>query len=134
MHTYLTVADFQADLADGSSSTPTGLLRRLEAASRRVDEWCGRSRFGSGFGPRIGTNRYSPDPDEHYRLWLDDDLVAITELTVAYTTGATGVAYTEETDFYLVPFDRTPKRMLTIGIPGSAMSLPALRRNVSATA
>lgn len=132
MHTYLTVADFKADLADGSSTTPAGLLKRLEAASRRVDEWCGRSRFGSGFGPRIGTNRYSPDPDEPYRLWLDDDLVSLTELRVAYVTGGPTTVYTEETDFYLAPYDRTPKRMLASGIPGSSMALPHLRRNVEA--
>lgn len=138
MHTYASVAEFIASLTDGSASTTAGpaILSKLEAASRRVEDWCGRSRFRSGFGPRIGVNRYSPD--EAYKVWLDDDLVRATEVGVRYVTGGPLTVFTEETDFYFAPFDRTPKRLLTTGIPGSQMVIPgeggalwwSLRRNV----
>jgi hypothetical protein len=138
MHTYASVAEFTASLTDGSASTTAGpsIRGKLEAASRRVEDWCSRSRFRSGFGPRIGTNRYSPD--EAYKIWLDDDLVRATEVGVRYVTGGPLTTFTEDTDFYLAPFDRTPKRLLSTGIPGSQMVIPgeggalwwSLRRNV----
>jgi hypothetical protein len=132
MHTYASIADFSGYLTDGSSSTAgPAILKKLEAASRRVDWYCGRSRFGSGFGPRYGTNRYTPDADCPLELWLDDDLLALTSLSIALAVNQTPGSWIEETDFYLAPFDRTPKRKIVAGIPSSALVFAPVMRGTS---
>jgi hypothetical protein len=132
MHTYASIADFSGYLTDGSSSTAgPAILKKLEAASRRVDWYCGRSRFGSGFGPRYGTNRYTPDADCPLELWLDDDLLALTTLSIALAVNQTPGSWIEDTDFYLAPFDRTPKRKIVAGIPSSALVFAPVMRGTS---
>lgn len=134
MHTYASLEDFSKHLQDGSSTTagPT-LLKKIEGASRAVEKYCGRSRFGSGFGPRFGTNRYSGDCEEPSRLWLDDDLLDLDAFTVSLTTGQAGTAFLDETDFILAPFDRTPRRLLIAEMPSSSMVLGHAVRGISAT-
>lgn len=143
-HTYASVAEFAAALQDGSPNTPAEVvLKKLEAASRRVEWYCSRSRFGSGFGPRYGTNRYSGGeaayPDQAVvgsggyrdRLYFDDDLIDLTTLGVVLSPGASATTYTEDTHFFLVPYDRVPARALVLA-DSSPMVFPALRRNISA--
>ena len=105
-HTYATVADFAAYLSDnGSVATAlpeTRVRKLLEAASRRVDGFCDRSEFQSGFGPRTGTNHY--DGDGGFCLDLEDDVLAVTELRVYDVPG--GTAYhtaAQTTDWFAVP-------------------------------
>lgn len=102
-HTYASVDELKRWLVEGGTDYGTAsdaeLLGVLEGASRRVDAACGRSRFGTGFGPRIGTNLY--DGDGAGDLDLSDDLIAFTSGTVAGSTGGTTSAITETTDFYL---------------------------------
>lgn len=82
-HTYADVETFKHHLLSGTDAAWTGddsqLLTLIEGASRRIDEWCNRSSYGSGFGPRTGTNTYDNDQTE---LDLDDDILAVTEATV----------------------------------------------------
>jgi len=110
-HTYATIDEFKAYLSDISYGTTSdaSLLTLLEAASRRVDAFTGRSRFGSGFGPRIGTNRYDGNGWSEL-LELDDDLLSVTSATWADTTGGGTSTLTPGTDIYLVPYDTTPYR------------------------
>lgn len=117
-HTYASVAVFNDFLRDGGSTTfateaSTIVARKLailEAVSLVVDEWCDRSRFGSGFGPRTGTNRYDGDGTD--LLVLSDDLLSITSVAVLAGTGGGSTTYTDETDFYKEPYDRAPYRRL----------------------
>lgn len=159
MHTYASVADLAGYFTDGSRSSAAypAMLGRLEAASRRVDAYCQRSRFGSDFGVTFATRRYSgPDPRDNEqppaftappsfstppgwvpwpyrvadRLYLDADLLALTgSVSVALTPGGTPVDYVEDSDFSFVPYDRTPKRALVI-LPRTTMILPHIRNNI----
>lgn len=105
-HCYATVAEFNEYLTDNGAlklaaqGGPMIALKLsvLEASSRRVDEFCERSRHGSGFGPRLGTNYYNPVCGNV--LELDDDLLEITSVTTYDTPGGAGTTLTDETDFY----------------------------------
>jgi len=117
-HTYAHVGRFADYLRDNGSSdlapNPSWLIH-LQGASRRVDGYCARSRFGSGFGPRVGTNRY--DGTNERCLYLDDDLLAITGGTVGVkdqTVGGNTTTLTDETDFIKGPYDTTPYRELRL--------------------
>lgn len=112
-HTYATISQANAYLASnggtaiGTATSEQDLaLSLLEAASRRVESWCDRSRFGSGFGPRIASNRYD---GRGIDLDLQDDFVSLT-VTMLDGTGGANVPLTVETDYYLWPYDTTPKR------------------------
>lgn len=106
-HTYATLNDakrFAADegVAWAAGSTNDELaLSILESVSRRVDAWCRRSDFGSGFGPRVGTNRY--DADGGTALDLRDDLLSTTSVTnYASTASSSSTTPAADTDYYLV--------------------------------
>jgi hypothetical protein len=101
-HTYASVADFNSYRVDQGDSLlgntgEAAILTFLEGASRSVDAFCDRSRFGSGFGPRTGANSYD-DPGVSV-LRLDDDLLAITSVTTTDTIGGGTTTLTETTDF-----------------------------------
>lgn len=109
-HTYATVDEFSLFMTDGGDASWTGtnvatVRLVLEAASRRVDGWASRSRFGSGFGPRIGTNLYNGDGSD--LLELRDDLLSVGSVVILDKTGGTG---TTETGYYLEPNGRPQKR------------------------
>lgn len=121
MHTYASVGTLKDYLRDSGSavlgtSNDAGYLAVLEAASRRVDSFCDRSAALSGswtgFGPRIGTNRY--DGCGWSELRLEDDLVTLTELTLASITGGTPTALTAEIDYYLAPYSGPPYRVVLL--------------------
>ena len=106
-HTYATLDDAKRFLTDegvawGAGSTnDQRALELLESVSRRIDEVCRRSAFGSGFGPRIGTNRY--DADGGTDLDLRDDLLTTTSVTVyADTAHSSSTTPAADTDYYLV--------------------------------
>lgn len=111
-HVYASVAD--ADdyllsngatiLASQSAATVALKLSILESVSRRIDFVCHRSRFGSGFGPRIGINRY--DGDGCNELLLHDDLLSLSAITL-YPSTQSATTYTPvvETDYYLANAD-----------------------------
>ena len=116
-HTYAHVGEFKGYVTD-SGATAYGtqsdalILAYLESASRRLDGFCGRSRFGSGFGPRTASNRYDSNGDA--RLDLDDDLLTITSVTVLAGTGGASSTLTEDTDYYAEPYGRDQKRHLLL--------------------
>lgn len=133
-HTYATVADFKAYLTDNATGVASGLddeiLALLEGASRRIDGFCGRSDFASGFGPRVATNRYSGDGTDE--LWLNDDFMSIGTVTVYDSTAsATSVVAAAETDYYTWPFDVTPYRRLVLHGAGTVTSFTSGIRTVS---
>jgi hypothetical protein len=106
MHTYASLDGAKRYLTDegiawGEGSTNDQLaLDSLESVSRRVDWWCRRSSFGSGFGPRIGTNRY--DASGGTTLDFFDDLISTTGVVSRASTGsATTTAPAADTDYYL---------------------------------
>jgi hypothetical protein len=105
-HTYATVTELKNFLTDnGSSDLGTAndgrYLSLLEGVSRDVDGFCDRSSFGSGFGPRVGTNRY--DGHAGNRVCLDDDLLALTSVTLLDTTAGTSLGtVAADTDYFLL--------------------------------
>jgi hypothetical protein len=115
-HTYADRDQFVARMIDGGLDTWTAsdavLLDVLASASRRVDEFVARSGFGSGFGPRIGTNRYDGTGDA--KLQLHDDLLTLTSVDVLDGTGGTSRTFTDEDDFYKQPYDTSPYRRLLL--------------------
>jgi len=107
-HTYATVAEANDYLTSGGSTkfaTESAAivalkLSILESVSRRIDYVCHRSEYGSGFGPRIGTNLY--DGDGSNMLFLRDDLLAVSAFTVGTQTGdASPVSPVVSTDYFL---------------------------------
>jgi hypothetical protein len=126
-HTYADLDAFKGFLKDGGelatgglgSTTDVPMLSVLEGASRAVDAFCDRSSFGSGFGPRTGTNVYDANGESY--LNLRDDLITYTSGTVAPSTGASAVAVTETTDgyfdsgtgIYATPYRRFRLHLLT---------------------
>jgi hypothetical protein len=120
-HTYADADQFKDYLvSDGGTDFGTtddaAMLRVLEGASRRVDAYCGRSSFGSGFGPRVASNVYDHDGGQYLDLY--DDFLAVTSVTSASTTGATQVALTVNTDYLKVPY-AAPHRALVFPGLGS---------------
>lgn len=117
-HIYASVAVFNDWLRDDGSTTfateSALILNRklavLDGVSRTIDSFCNRSKFGSGFGPRIGTNRYDGDGTRY--LYLKDDLLSLTSLTTRPAIGGTETTHTEETDFIIEPYDTSPQRRL----------------------
>lgn len=129
-HTYCTLDELnEAILAGGatkfstdSAATKAYKLSIADAVSRRIDIVCHRSSFGSGFGPRLGTNQY--DGDGTTTLLLHDDLYALTStISIAPQTAGVGVTATTDTDFYLSSpgiYAGAPYRKVTMhgyGIP-----------------
>ena len=110
MHTYASVEDFKKFVIDGGDSawdeSDATLLAILEGASRRVDGWTMRSDFGSGYGPRVGTNRYDHDGSSY--LLLNDDLITATSITLRDGTGGGTTTLVADTDYYLRPYAGPP--------------------------
>ena len=110
-HTYATVAEANDYITSGgavkfaaeSAAIVALKLSILESVSRRIDSVCHRSAFGSGFGPRIGTNKY--DGDGSPGLLLRDDLLNTSAFTVATATLGTGVSPVVDTDYFLATPD-----------------------------
>lgn len=106
-HTYATLDEANDYLISGGSTKYASeaaaikalKLSILESVSRRIESACHRSQFGSGFGPRLGTNRYDTDGGNY--LLLRDDLLTATTVTVAALTGDAGSAVVVDTDYYL---------------------------------
>jgi hypothetical protein len=127
-HTYASVDEFRRYLIDGGDAawTQSDQIVRviLESASRRIDQWCDRSDFGSGFGPRVGTNTYGK---ADYELWLRDDLLSIGTVTTHDANGDAGLTLTSGTDFYTP--DTLPYRFLALNADGTASWGAAQRGN-----
>jgi hypothetical protein len=119
-HTYGSVnglKNFIRDLGETKlgSNNDELLLSFLEDGARSIDAYCERTdpQFPmSGFGPRIGTNRY--DGVSGSCLQLGDDLLSITSVTVRDSPTGTTRTLTDETDFFKRPYDRSPYRELFI--------------------
>lgn len=128
-HTYAHIGDLKNSLeADAVTWTEDDatLLGWLEAGARRIDGWCDRSKFGSGFGPRTGTNAYDY-PDDPTCLYLEDDLLAVTTVTVYDTYGVSAGTLADGTNFLKTPYDRSPFRELTL-IVGSSRGFGAAQQ------
>jgi hypothetical protein len=109
-HTYASIEDFKKFLIDGGEATWTDsdseILGLLEAASRRIDGYCDRSRYGSGFGPRIATNRY--DHDGSGVIDLRDDFLGFSGISMLDGTGGGTVTVAIDTDVYASPYGGPP--------------------------
>lgn len=142
-HTYATLDDANEAIRTGgatafaseSATVKAYKLSILEAVSRRIDNVCHRSRFGSGFGPRVGVNYY--DGDGTTTLLLTDDAQSIATLSIASTTGGTPATATLNTDYYLVNPDGytgPPWRKVVLHGRGTVISFGNALRNVSTPA
>lgn len=118
-----------AELWGAASTNRSRALSFLESASRRVEDWCQRSAFGSGFGPRIGTNRYDGNGD--VELSLRDDLLTATTVTRRPSTAASGTTLVADTDYYLVnqrsQYEPGPYRRVVLHGQGQATFGTGLR-------
>lgn len=108
-HVYATVAEADdystsngaSKFANQSAAVVALKLGILESVSRLVDEKCERSDFHSGFGPRLGTNRYDGSGRNYLRL--RDDCLTLTSLTIRLATRDTAtIIPIADTDYYLV--------------------------------
>jgi len=155
-HTYATADDLRDYLAGTSYSSAwtsdAGAIRRiLEAASRRIDDYCGGGTFGPQTQTRYydigsGTLRNSPQ----YVTAIDEGALTSTVSTVGVipldgwmVTPTTVTAYgatdraTSETltegyanDFWLMPYNFTPKTVLKLN-EDTAKSLDAGQQTLS---
>lgn len=129
-HTYASLPALKDYIRDGGSAgtattNDARLLAILESSSRAVERYTGRSRFGSGFGPRTGTNRYDIW-EGTTRLQLDDDLLSITTATLLDTTAGTSLGTAvADTDYYLRGFGdySSPYREFILHGAGAITSL-----------
>lgn len=139
-HTYATVDEANEYLTSGGAVKFAGELAPvralklsiLEGVSRRIDDVCRRSAFGSGFGPRIGTNLY--DGDGTNALLLKDDLQTVSAFTVAPATAGVGVSPVVTTDYFLsnvMGYTGPPWRQLLLHGRGSPTSFAVGYRTVS---
>lgn len=131
-HTYADLQAFKrflidqddADAAAWSDSDPT-ILTLLEGASRRVDTFCDRSDFHSGFGPRIATNRY--DMDGSNEVDLRDDFLAFGTIELIASVGGSTATLVIDTDIYARPYSGPPYTSLVFtglgGAPSSGLRL-----------
>ena len=139
-HTYASLDELKGYFVDGGNAYGTandaGLLKLLESSSRRVDGFCGRSPAGqSGFGPRTGTNTYDAQGwyggftlyRDNMVMDLADDLLTATTVTVLDQTGGNATTMTEGTDFYLQPYNNSPKRTLIVTGLGQTYLVPGLK-------
>lgn len=105
-HVYASLADLKNTIMDGGASAlgttnDTLLLGTLESVSRVIDEKMERSAFGSGFGPRTGTNKY--DGTGGSRLRLRDDVLTATTVTIRSSTASSSTQTpVADTDYYLL--------------------------------
>lgn len=108
-HVYATVGeadDYETSggavkFASQSAAVVALKLGILESVSRLLDEKCERSDFGSGFGPRIGTNHYDGAGRNYLRL--RDDLQSITTLTIRLATRDSGtILPAADTDYFMM--------------------------------
>lgn len=127
-HTYATVDQFKRHLTDNAAGLSSGadesILATLEAASRAVDAFCDRSDFGSGFGPRIASNRYEGEGEDE--IELRDDFLAVTSVEVYVPPTASVATYTlaPTTDFYLEPYSGPPYREIELHGYGALSAFP----------
>lgn len=140
MHVYASLDDAKRYLTDegigwSEGSTNDALaLSTLESVSRHIDWWCRRSRaFGSGFGPRLGTNRY--DTAGKTGLDLGDDLLETTTVTfLAGTASITTSTVTADDDYFLLNqgggYDSPPYRRAVIHGQGTTVRFPTGMRVV----
>ena len=139
-HTYATADDLRDYLAGTSYSSgwtsDAGSIRRiLEAASRRIDDYCGGGTFGPLTETRyydIGTGSLRNSP-QYQTVSISDDIktsmstpgvVPLDAWIVSPTTvtayGATDRATSETltegyaNDFFLMPYNSTPKTILKL--------------------
>ena len=127
-HTPATVDQFKAHLTDNTagitSLSDASILATLESATRTVEGFCDRSEWGTGFGPRVASNRYEGDGTD--ALHLRDDLVGVTSVTVYSPPTASTATYTlaQDTDFYLEPYSGPPYRTLRLHGYGALSVFP----------
>jgi hypothetical protein len=132
-HVYATLAEADdyilgrgSNLLSGQSAEAAALkLAILESVSRRIDDVAERSDFGSGFGPRIGTNRY--DGSGGSVLRLHDDLLTVSAITIRPSTASSSTQTpAADTDYYLVDamdeYSTGPFRKLLLHGQGSVTS------------
>ena len=105
-HVYASLADLKIMITDSGATSlgttnDTLLLDKLVSVSETIDDRMERSAFGSGFGPRTGTNKY--DGVGGSALRLRDDLLTVTSITIRPSTAsATTSTPTVDTDYYLL--------------------------------
>jgi len=139
-HTYATSDDLRDYLAgtsysSGWTSDANAIRRILEAASRRIDDYCG----GGSFGPQTQTRYYDignnalRQSSQYQTLSVTDDLVTtnsssgVVPLDGWFVSPTTVTAYgatdraTSETltegyanDFFLMPYNFNPKTILKL--------------------
>ncbi len=139
-HTYATSDDLRDYLAgtsysSGWTSDANAIRRILEAASRRIDDYCG----GGSFGPQTQTRYYDignnalRQSSQYQTLSVTDDLVTtnsssgVVPLDGWFVSPTTVTAYggtdraTSETltegyanDFFLMPYNFSPKTILKL--------------------
>lgn len=128
-HTYATVPAFHKYRVDGGSTETANdstILPILEAASRAVDNFCNRSMFGSGFGPRTGTNRYNGQGG--HTVDFADDLLSLTSISLLDSTAGSSLgSVVADTDYYLTDeggrFEPAPYRKFLLHGQGSVTRL-----------
>lgn len=128
-HVYASLADLKDFIRDGGSAATGGLgttndtllLGVLASVSEAIDDRMERSAFGSGFGPRTGTNKY--DGTGGNRLRLRDDLLTVTSITIRDSTASSSEQTPgADTDYYLLNanggYSPGPYRTLLLHLQG----------------
>lgn len=110
MNLYASLAEVKATMNQMSNTDNDAvLLSFIEAASRGIDDWCGRI-----FHTLQATRDYTPPVGER-AWWLPDELISITSLGAdADADGTFELTLTAADDYRLYPLNETPKLRLDL--------------------
>lgn len=102
---YVTASQVKTRLGISDSTDDTAITSACSAASRWIDNFCNRRRFGFNVATSATALTYRPLDPTHVRV---DDISSTTSLVVAVDLGGTGTfgtTWTLNTDFLLTPID-----------------------------
>lgn len=104
-HTYATPFEVWSELEKNSATRPSILLSICEAVADFIDSFC-RRHFAL-----LDETRFYDRPERGEKLRLDADLLTLTTLTIGRISGT---VWTEGTQFWAYPLNRTRKSWLQV--------------------
>lgn len=120
---YATLDELKHQLDVQDVFDDTILEQNIEAASRQIDGWCGRSFYAATNQTRYFT------ADMSLTLFLDDDLVSVTTLKTDEDADRTYETTWDATDYDLDPADGPPYTRITV-TPQGRYGFPRHSRGV----
>ena len=128
MNLYATLNDLKVQLGTTSGENNADLMRVLEAVSRQIEQSKMTDRF---FYCWEGVRYYDGAPD---RLWLPDDILAITTLKCDQDGDGVFESIMAPADYFIYPLNYYPKIRLKVNPSGSFSGFaPGISKGIEVT-